>query len=299
MYSIKNKYSLYDHQEKVTNWMNSSESRGCGGILAVDMGLGKTLISLYHIFSNMKNAHSLSLVIVPKTLLHNWKRDGIKKFFPKVNALYYHPDIIGRKTFDELHNSFLDLNSPNSLLSYDIVITTYDVCLSMFKRKRGNFLFTVEWERIICDESQRLSNPRTSTFKALSCLESKYNWCLTGTPIRNKIKDLFTQLQFCGFGKISSYKIYHAKKLHTAVYRLNYDDTDIELPEKNVFYHHSQMDTNQRKVYESYLNGVKSHINGNTINPDYKLILEMFLRLRQICISPSMITNSGEFIKKI
>ena len=69
MYSIKNKYSLYDYQEKVNEWMNSCESQGNGGILAIDMGLGKTLISLYQIFSNMSNSDFLSLVIVPKTLL--------------------------------------------------------------------------------------------------------------------------------------------------------------------------------------------------------------------------------------
>ena len=291
MYNIKNKYSLYDYQQKITSWMKLCECDGHGGILAVDMGLGKTLISLHHIFSNMRKANSLSLVIVPKTLLSNWNCDGIKKFYPKVNALFYHADILGRKKFEDLHENFLQ-----DFTSYDIVITTYDVCSSLFKRKPNNFLFTVKWERIICDESHKLSNSRTGKFKTLLIMKSNFNWCLTGTPIWNSIKGLFNQLQFCGFGKIRTHQEYYAKELDKVIYKLKYKDTNKTLPKKNVSYHNVKMDKNQRKIYNSYASGVKTRVNGIKFKPDSKIVLETFLRLRQICISPSLMDNVKKFI---
>jgi len=249
---LKNKHKTSDgslktttikpHQVKTLTWMKEREesstvkTRGVrGGILHLTMGLGKTLTALVHTLSAKKGKFP-TLVICSKTVMINWDRDGIMKFFGNgVNApkvLYLHKDFMSAQEISAVNRT--------TILKYDIVITSYDSCQTACKKRnyqeqcfemgdehtlmKGKIvsvherqihqadlpnvkglevIYGTPWERIICDESQKFANPDTQTYKYIMAIYGKYKWCLTGTPIRNYKTDIWAQLRFCGYNGIT------------------------------------------------------------------------------------------------
>lgn len=234
---LKNGYELFPHQKQVMEWMKQREETNGrtlahfrGGIISLSMGLGKTLTGLAYSFQN--KASFPTLIVASKTVMHEWKSEGVEKFFmtegvDAVKVLYLHRDFLG-KNIDKINR--------DTVMKYDIVITTYDVC--MFSCRKGKYylqclefgkdeslmkdkivaihnrkrcdsnipkltgtdvIYGTPWERVICDESQKYANPSTLTFKCMMTIYGKYKWCLTGTPIRNYDTDIWAQLRFCGY----------------------------------------------------------------------------------------------------
>src|SRR3989338_8634304 len=99
-----------------------------GGMLCLLMGLGKTLSALYHVVSSqIENKEEFpTLIVVSKTLLYEWRDQGILKFFNGVKALYYHKDILKKSRYDNI--SFEEMKK------HHFVLTTYDACLQAFKK---------------------------------------------------------------------------------------------------------------------------------------------------------------------
>jgi SNF2 family DNA or RNA helicase len=236
---IKNGFTIKPHQVKALTWMkereemDSSKVRGLkGGILSLLMGLGKTLITLIHSLSSPKGT-APTLVVASKTVMGGWKTDGIEKFFgPEIKVLYLHKDYLGKA---------LDTITWKQVLKYDIVITTYDACISacrvgkydeecfemgdehtLMKGKilsvhnrtfaqangvkdklRGLGCIYGPYHRVVCDESQKYANPTSKTYKSVMALYGNYKWCLSGTPIRNYDTDIWSQLRFCGYNGCS------------------------------------------------------------------------------------------------
>lgn len=231
-------YKLKDYQIHVLNWMRQKEALNPketynirGGIVCLKMGLGKTLLTLAHILTQPKGKFP-TLVVASKTVLYEW-RSQIRKFFDDedVRVLYVHKDIL-KKSIDNLTQKVFQ--------KYDIVVTTYDVCLHVAKKydifsdvevygeegtlhenkvisisertyKQSNdsekvgieALLYTPWERIVCDESQRFCNPKTRVYRAIMCLYGRYKWCLSGTPIRNYDTDIWAQFRFLGYNGIT------------------------------------------------------------------------------------------------
>lgn len=234
---LKNNYKLFLHQKQVMEWMKqrekANEESPCnfrGGIISLSMGLGKTLTALAYSFEN--KAYFPTLIVTSKTVMHEWKSEGVEKFFVTegehaVKVLYLHKDFLGKK---------IDKINRDIVMKYDIIITTYDVC--MFSCRKGKYyvqclefgddnslmknkiiaihnrkrcdsnipnltgtdvIYGTPWERVICDESQKYANPLTMTFKCMMAIYGKHKWCLTGTPIRNYDTDIWAQLRFCGY----------------------------------------------------------------------------------------------------
>lgn len=240
-----NPVKLYPHQVKVLAWMKERESLNPntvyglrGGIIKLEMGLGKTLTGIIHSLTSPRPSCKESekgfptLVIASKTVMMEWKTQGFEKFFgDKVKTMYLHKDFMG----DEIENVTRDY-----ILKCDFVVTTYDVCMSVCQkykyheesleygdehsRMRGkvvsvhmrsreqsdrpkvkgpSVIYATPWERVICDESQRFANPGTKTYRYIMAVYGRYKWCLTGTPIRNYETDIWAQLRFCGYNGIT------------------------------------------------------------------------------------------------
>ncbi|MGL5961587.1 MAG: DEAD/DEAH box helicase [Cetobacterium sp.] len=237
---LKNGYKLFPHQKRVIKWMKHREknkdaflvdkSNFKGGIISLSMGLGKTLTALAYSFQN--KASFPTLIVTSKTVMYEWKSEGVEKFFmtegdDAVKVLYLHRDFLGKQ---------IDNINRDIIMKYDVVITTYNVC--MFSCRRGKYylqciefgdntfllkdkivtvhnrnrcdsnmpnligtdvIYGTPWERVICDESQKYANPETMTFKCMMAIYGKYKWCLTGTPIKNYDTDIWAQLRFCGY----------------------------------------------------------------------------------------------------
>ena len=331
---MKDEFKIWDYQETICKWMDKQELRRpvdgvVGGMLILTMGLGKTLIALHHIFTARRERYEQypSLVVMSKTLLSEWETKGINKFFTGVNALYYHKDIIGKNAFESL--------TTKDFKKYDIVLVTYDTLLSTCRaykyektvceygesgihagkvikihhRSRPlprehtgpKNLYEIPWERMICDESQKFSNAKTYTFKAVMAVYSRYRWCLTGTPIRNYSVDIWTQLRFCGFDRIE-----HARKWKHHMFEhfdcaqhmkiMDYDDAKVEMPEKIEQTYYVDMDVNQTAIYRTILTKLCNIFSDFLMGADisYSHILALFTRLRQIVIAPCLISKSGD-----
>ncbi|KAJ5689130.1 hypothetical protein N7462_003522 [Penicillium macrosclerotiorum] len=162
-----------------------------GGILADDMGLGKTIQIISLIMANPKPhtpySSNSTLIIAPLGLMSNW-RNQIQDHTHRESAprvLIYHGS--GKK-------------EKGNLASYDVVISTYGALSTEFspdaKQPPAQGIFSVHWRRVVLDEGHTIRNPRSKSSLAACGLRADSRWTLTGTPIINTLKDLYSQIRF-------------------------------------------------------------------------------------------------------
>ena len=172
---------------------------GCGGetpsgILALEMGLGKTIIMLGLIECNFQRH---TLIILPLVLLAQWEK-CIKKYFGHQPLIYHgsRPKSL--------------LLSLEQVMQKPIVLTTYgQISLPSEKQiKRGrkpSLLNKIPWDRIICDEAHHVSHKSTNEFKGVKSLSAKIRWLVTGTPIQNSEQELYNLFALLGFNHDAAY----------------------------------------------------------------------------------------------
>ena len=319
--TLKNNIIPYDYQNDTCKWMekqeylNPNSNFGIqGGIICLNMGMGKTLIGLLHTFSQQikKDEKFPTLVLVSKTVMYEWKKNGASKFFDHAKVLYFHKDFMG---------SYIDKITTNEILTYRIIVTTYDVCVSICKKEnidelickygvikqrnrpslndeqyKGKInLYKIPWERIFADESQRFANPKTYTYKAIMALYGKYKWCLTGTPIRNYTTDIWSQLRFCGYWFVDRAKdwkqsYFHKQNLRKHIYYSDYKIVNLKMPKKITHYYLVKLKDENLKIYEAILVLAKEVYSEFAMKIGaYVCVLTMLLRLRQTAIAPYII----------
>lgn len=154
---------------------------GFGGCLADDMGLGKTLQTLtllQHIYRSPASRKAATLIVVPTSLLHNWRREA--KRFTTLSMIEYNSSIV------------VPPNHPGKFFGrFQLIFTTYGMM-----RNNIDLLSSYKFEYIVLDESQNIKNSESLTFRSALQLKSKYRLVLTGTPIENSLKDLWAQFRF-------------------------------------------------------------------------------------------------------
>lgn len=181
---------LYPHQVEAIRWMKTTEEQPRlhemqprGGILAHEMGLGKTVTMLTH----MASTGGLNLVVCPKSVLTHWVKEAETRgcFHSGEIFLYYGSN----------RNTSLQ---PETRL----VVTTFDIARTESSHKKTSLLFTTLWERIVLDEAHRIAERNSKTSKSISQLRGFNRWCLTGTPYKNGLSDI---VALCKFLKIQPY----------------------------------------------------------------------------------------------
>ncbi|MGA0544960.1 DEAD/DEAH box helicase [Brevundimonas sp. VNH65] len=168
--------TLYPYQASGWRWLKFLLSEQVGGLLADEMGLGKTL----QIISALRDCGSgplhPALIAAPGSLLENWRRE-IGKFAPDLKVLKHHgPDRTGR---------------PADLQGYDVVVTSYDSVV-----RDNSLLGMIDWQVIVLDEAQYIRNPTAQRTKAVKALPRKVGLAVTGTPVENKLLDLWSIMDF-------------------------------------------------------------------------------------------------------
>tara|TARA_B110001450_G_scaffold223586_1_gene220798 strand:+ start:70 stop:1350 length:1281 start_codon:yes stop_codon:yes gene_type:complete len=167
-------FSLLKHQEKAVRWMSSrelAEKKHKGGILADEMGVGKTIETI-GLMIHKKVSHTL--VIVPASLIIQWKSE-LEKFTRGVN----------------IHIHKLDETRVSGI---NILVTSY-------VKSTHTHISEMVWGRIVIDEAHIIRNPKGKLFRKICALKSERRWCLTGTPIQNYSSDIKTLLFFVGVKK--------------------------------------------------------------------------------------------------
>lgn len=181
------KATLRPYQKTGANWLDFLTELGLGACLADDMGLGKTLqVITLLLRQKKKQLNCSSLLILPASLLANW-RSEIDRFAPSLNALFYHG------AFDGLHTP-----TNEHLKTFDLVITTYGTL------QRQPWLCETHWHLIILDEAQAIKNPTSTQTKLVKTLKGHARIALTGTPIENRLGDLWSLYDFICPGLLGS-----------------------------------------------------------------------------------------------
>jgi len=163
------------YQKEGVNWLSFLKEVGIGGILADDMGLGKTLQTLCIL-------QSRSLVVVPTSVLSNWKQEA-KRFRPNLTVHIYHGT---QRTYDK---------------DADVILTSYAILRNDLDKFQSE-----EWNIVALDEAQAIKNPRSQTAQAAFSLRAKFRVALTGTPIENRLEELWSQMHFLCPGFLSGIK---------------------------------------------------------------------------------------------
>ena len=253
-----------------------------------------------------------TLIILPVTVLCQWEAEIKKHSKPRtLTAFQYYGN--GRDS-DELGK-------------YDVVLTTYGLLRSEFMKCSENKkigMFRYEWYRVILDEAHYIKYRVTSTAKAAFSLTSEYRWCLTGTPLQNKLNDMFSLFQFLRIetwgeyfwwntylNKDSSSK--EAEKLIRSILKpvllrrtkkSTYLDgkTIIELPQKEVKTCLVELYKDEQYIYDCLfkrtLTEFKKMIKDKAVKFEHAHILELLLRLRQVCDHPSLVFSKEDLQDK-
>jgi hypothetical protein len=187
--------SLRRYQQAGLRWLHLLSSLGLGACLADDMGLGKTMqvLALLLILRKVGDADGrpTSILVAPASLVANWKSE-IARFAPDLRALIAHPS--------EMTNAELRALDASGLAEVDLVITSYGTLL------RTPGLLTIKWRLAVVDEAQAIKNAGARQTHAAKQLDARARIALTGTPVENRLGDLWSIFDFINPGLLGSGK---------------------------------------------------------------------------------------------
>lgn len=290
---------LRPYQASGLDWLWFCARSGFGACLADDMGLGKTVQVLAALLRKKESspASGPSLLVVPASLIGNWKREA-EKFAPSLQLLVVHRS--------ELDTALAP--TEGTLLASDLVITTYGMLSRLdWPTKR-------KWAWVILDEAQAIKNYASGQSKAVRRLSSSARIALTGTPVENNLGDLWSLFDFLNPGllgtagqfktfvsQISSENSAHYAPLRRLVspYILRRLKTDkkiiADLPEKTEMKVYCTLSPEQAKAYQQTANSLEKDLENAEGIGRRGLVLSYLMRFKQICNHPDQLTKSGAF----
>ncbi|MCL5971448.1 MAG: DEAD/DEAH box helicase [Firmicutes bacterium] len=286
---------LREYQKAGLAWLLMMKQMGLGACLADDMGLGKTVqvIALLHYLQ--QQTHEKTLLVIPASLIGNWL-DEINKFAPSLRCAVLHPSF---------PNSF---PIAEHVEQYDIVLTTYAML------SRYDWLMNVFWDILILDEAQAIRNPGTQQTRIAKRLRAAYKVAMTGTPIENRLSDLWSLFDFLNRGLLgTATEFTHVtKQLKQAptgyaplkrvvspfiLRRLKTDPAVIsDLPDKIEMKTFATLTKKQAALYSNLVQEIRTKLESQIEGIQRKgLILASLLKFKQICNHPDQYLGQNGF----
>ena len=296
--------TLRPYQEKGFSWLAFLETWGLGACLADDMGLGKTIqfITFLLHLKEKKSLENPTLLVCPTSVIGNWERE-VKKFAPILKVLQYHGDKRPKgKKFQEVVNKS------------DLVITSYSLVHRDLKILKG-----VDWQGIVLDEAQNIKNPEAKQSKAIRDLEAKFRIALTGTPVENRLQELWSILDFLNPGYLGNRQFFQRRfaapiekygdaaslsQLRSLVQpfilrRLKTDREIIQdLPQKQEMTVFCSLSPDQAQIYQKTVENSLSEIESAEGVQRRGMILGLLVKLKQICNHPAQYLKDKTLAKQ-
>jgi superfamily II DNA or RNA helicase len=270
--------TLRPYQQAGYDWLDFHREAGMGALLADDMGLGKTLQALVA-------ARGRTLVVAPTSVMPNWVREA-SRFRPNLAVATYHgPD----RALDA---------------AADLTVTTWAIL-----RLDADFLGTVAWDTVILDESQTMKNPESQVAQAAWRLKAGFRLALTGTPLENRLEDLWSQMRFVEpglLGDLRSFKSHFAEPIAAGdpvmaarlrarvkpfILRRLKREVAPDLPPRTELVGRVELSAAERELYEALRAATRREVMealaGGRVNTIQAL--EALLRLRQAACHPGLI----------
>ena len=290
----KDKEILRDYQEVGVKWLYNIYKCGFGGILADEMGLGKSIQIIYLIKKLLKeDKDSKYLIVSPTSLVYNWENE-FKKFAPDIKY----------ETFGDIKNirhEKLEKDNPS------VYITSYGLL-----REDYEYYKNIKFNVCVIDEAQNIKNPNAGITKTVKSINANTKFALTGTPIENSAVELWSIFDYCmdgflggqlefgwkysvkEFDEDTNKKLQNLNKLISPfVLRRRKVDVLNDLPDKIENNIYIDLSDSQKKLYAKEVERVNkefdSILHTEGISKARFLILQLLVKLRQLCIDPRII----------
>jgi SNF2 family DNA or RNA helicase len=289
--------TLRPYQQRGLSWLAFLSSLGLGSCLADDMGLGKTvqLLAMESLQRHDDPQTGPTLLLCPMSLVGNWQREAAR-FAPGLRVYAHHGG--ARLRGDALREHLEDT---------DLVVTTYATATRDINELAG-----YEWNRVVLDEAQAVKNSLSQGAKAVRRLEAGHRVALTGTPVENRLAELWSIMDFLNPGLLGSSELFRtryaipverygqtepAERLRaiTRPYilrRLKTDPTIIDdLPEKIEIKQYCQLTTEQASLYQAIVDDMLEKIENTEGIERRGNVLAAMAKLKQVCNHPAQLLH--------
>lgn len=271
--------TLRSYQQEGVNWLRFLASAGMGGLLADDMGLGKTIQTL-------ASMQGRALVVCPTSVMFNWRREA-SRFLPEHTLCLFHGP---KRALD-----------PNA----DITITSYALM------RQDPKIQAQSWDCVVLDEAQAIKNPESQTSQAAFALQAASRIALSGTPIENRLDELWSIMHFCNPGLLGGRKAFANdyatpiaqgsekaaralhKKISPILLRRKKSQVAKELPPRTEDVLYCELSPEERRCYEALRAQTQESLSGdlNGAGSSHFSMLEKLLRLRQAACHRGLLPN--------
>lgn len=279
---------LRPYQLRGLSWLSFLEKLGLGGILADDMGLGKTVQLLALMAANPGR----TLLVCPMSLVGNWEREAAR-FTPKLHVHVH-------------HGSARDIADIGEA---ELVITTYSVAA-----RDAALLGELDWHRIVVDEAQAIKNAATRQATAVRSLAAAHRVAVTGTPVENRLADLWSIMEFANpglLGNATAFKKTYAVPIERhadtqaaerlkrltgpfVLRRLKTDKSIIsDLPEKLEMEVLCNLTAEQASLYQAVVDDMMDKVEKSEGIERRGLVLATMTKLKQVCNHPAQLLHDG------
>ena len=272
--------TLRPYQAEGVRWLSYLRDQGLGALLADDMGLGKTLQTIAILMGK-------ALIIAPTSVIPNWQRE-LQRFRPSLKVSIYHGS-----------QRQLDLTS-------DVIVTSYGLL------RLDEQLLENPWSILVLDEAQTIKNPESQIAQAAFQVKADFRLALTGTPIENRLEDLWSQFHFLNPGLLSGredFRTQYARPIlsgdHAAAERLKQRiqpfmmrrlkrDVAPELPPRIDKVLYTELSAAEQELYESlWISTRKEVVERFNSGTSIMEMLEVLLRLRQACCHRALLPGQS------
>lgn len=291
---------LRNYQRTGYSWLMFLRKFGLGGCLADDMGLGKTvqLINYLLAIKEREVTNSPSLLICPTSVIGNWQME-LKRFAPTLEVyLHYGPSRSKEEEF------------PVSCQNKDLVITSYNLA-----QIDEDELKSIDWNSICLDEAQFIKNTYTKQAAAIRKLTGGHRVALTGTPMENRLTELWSIMDFLNPGYLGTLSAFNKQFVNVIersrdldvvdkVQRLvrpfllrrtkNDSSIELDLPEKQEFKEYITLTIEQASLYENILEDMFDRLDKVTAMERRGIILATLTKLKQVCNHPALFLKEGK-----
>jgi hypothetical protein len=299
------KATLRPYQHAGVRWLYLLHRLGLGACLADDMGLGKTIqvLSLLSVLKHeSRNSaggtqqRSTSVLVAPASLLANWAAE-IERFAPNLRTLIAHTSVLPAAELQDL--------DVGKLAGIDLVITSYG------SLSRWSWLQSIQWRVAVLDEAQAIKNPGAKQTRVAKTLDAATRIALTGTPVENRLSDLWSIFDFTHPGLLGSNKAFtaFARRLSQSGHfaplrelvrpyilrRLNTDKSVIaDLPDKTELTAFCHLSSAQAALYQRAVKELKQSLDSSQKDIERKgVVLKYLVRFKQLCNHPSQWLGDG------
>lgn len=295
--------TLREYQKTGSSWMYFLRRFGLGGCLADDMGLGKTVQTIDYFLKVKEKGEQggTFLLVCPTSVIGNWQKE-LENFAPSLTVgLHYGANRKKGEEFQEWYKK------------YDIVITSYTTCQLDFSEMSGTF-----WEAIVLDEAQNIKNSYTKQSRSIRKLNGRHKIALTGTPVENRLLELWAIFDFLNPGYLGSEPSFQ-KKFVAPVEKENDSlrlqqlkqlvqpfllrrtkmdpSVQLNLPEKQEIKEYCPLSKEQASLYERLVQDTFEQLEKVTGMQRRGLLLAMLGKLKQICDHPALYTKNDKMGK--